>query len=171
MNGLQPLLLTLWMGLVPGPQTLDAALHDTRDGVAQLSRFRGKPTLVFYEDQKSRHQNDVFKRELWNRGRSQGLLATTHVVAVADLRPYDFFALHGLALQHLRDVERDHAIPVLADWKGALSQPPWNLPRSASSVVLLDGAGHPVYVHSGPLSGEEMEHLFGLLGQLIHEDR
>jgi hypothetical protein len=164
------LVLTLVMtllGLPPLGAPVEASLHDSHNEPIQLSRYRGKPTVLIYEDRQSKDQNHAFKHELWLRGKALQLLGSTHVVAVVDLRPYDFFFVRGLALRRLREVEQEHAIPVLADWKGELSAPPWGLPRSTSSVVVLDDAGRALYVHSGTLASEDMEHVFLLLGRLL----
>lgn len=158
--------MTVLGGLLSGGP-LDATLRDSQNAPTRLARFRGKPTVVFYEDRTTQHQNDLFKRELWERGRALHLTQTTNVVAVADLRRYDFFPVRLVALQHIRDVEKHHNIPVLVDWNGALNAAPWNLPRQASSVVVLDEGGRPVYVHSGPLGQAEAEAAFQTLAKLL----
>lgn len=156
------------MGAKPGP--LDASLRDSRNVTTSLSHYRGKPTILFYEDRATAHENDPFKHALIARGRTHNVSTAANVVAVADLQRYDFFPVRGFALQAVRDVEKRNRIPVLVDWNGVLTAPPWNLPRGTSSVVVLDPQGNAVYVHSGKLAQPDIEAAFASLTRLLNVD-
>lgn len=148
---------------------LDAKLTDSAGKPIQLSDFRGKPTVLFYEDRDSRDQNRKVKDELWKRGKEAGLTGSANVVGVANLQAFDFWPARGFARSAVEDVEKKVGIKVLIDWKGALTTTPWNLPSKSSTVVLLDSEGSVRYAHSGAMSQKEMDELFTKLAALIPE--
>ncbi|HZH03098.1 MAG TPA: hypothetical protein VEY30_04880 [Myxococcaceae bacterium] len=149
------------------PFLLDARLQRWDGSGVQLSAFRGKPTVVFYEDRNSTEINRRLKNELVSRGRLRGLMKAAHVVAVANLEAYDFFPARNFARRAVRDVESRAGIPVLIDWKKTLATSPWNLPPKNSSVVLLDPRGQRAFERSGHLSDEEVEEFFHVLDVLL----
>ncbi|WP_233261639.1 hypothetical protein [Vitiosangium sp. GDMCC 1.1324] len=135
-----------------------------------LSRWRGKPVILFYEDRHSTTLNSAFKEALFARGEELGLLDAAWVVAVANLESFDFFPARGIALSHVRDEEKKWGIPILVDLKGTLGKAPWNLPTKTSSVLLLDGNGMIVYRYSGRMEEQDMETFFHTLGALLGRD-
>jgi hypothetical protein len=151
-----------------GPQ--DATLRGSDGKEVALSRWRGKPVILFYEDRHSTTLNSPLKEALFARGKAMGLLDAAWVVAVANLESFDFFPARGIALSHVRDEERKWGIPILVDLKGTLGAQPWNLPKKTSSVLLLDGSGTVVYRYSGRMKPEEMETFFHALGTLVGQD-
>jgi hypothetical protein len=146
---------------------MDATLRGSNGKEVALSRWRGKPVILFYEDRHSTTLNSPFKEALFARGREQGLLNGAWVVAVANLEAYDFFPARGIALSHVRDEEKKWGIPILVDLKGTLGATPWNLPKKTSSVLLLDGSGKVVFRSSGRMKEEDMEAFFEALGTLL----
>jgi hypothetical protein len=155
-------------GLPPerGPR-VDAALVDSRDAPIRLSRFRGKPLVLFYEDRTAADQNARLKRELRDRAAARNLTRAAHVLGVANVGSYDFWPARGLVLSAIRDIERRDRVQILVDWKRALVDAPWRLPDEASSIVLLDADGHWVHSWSGPVSDESMEEFFEMLTRLV----
>jgi hypothetical protein len=149
---------------------LDATLRGSDGKEVTLSRWRGKPVILIYEDRHSTTLNSPLKEALFERGEAQGLLEAAWVVAVANLESYDFFPARGIALSHVRDEEKKWGIPILVDLKGTLGAPPWNLPTKTSSVLLMDGSGTVVYRYSGRMKPEEMETFFRTLGTLVGRD-
>ncbi|MFY0563913.1 TlpA family protein disulfide reductase [Archangium lansingense] len=135
-----------------------------------LSRWRGKPVILFYEDRHSTTLNSPLKEALFSRGQELGLLDAAHVVAVANLESFDFFPARGIALSHVRDEEKKWGIPILVDLKGTLGRAPWNLPTKTSSVVLLDDHGTLVYRYSGRMKEEDQKTFFQTLGALLGKD-
>ena len=146
---------------------LDATLSASDGKEVALSRWRGKPVILFYEDRHSTTLNSPFKEALFARGKALGLLEAAWVVAVANLESFNFFPARGIALSHVRAEERRWGIPILVDLKGTLGTAPWSLPRKTSSVLLLDSAGAVVYRYSGRMSQQEQEAFFQVLGQLL----
>jgi hypothetical protein len=151
----------------PSPGPLDATLRGSDGKEVALSRWRGKPVILFYEDRHSTTLNSSFKEALFARGRSQGLLDAAWVVAVANLEAYDFFPARGIALSHVRAEEKKWGVPILVDLKGTLGQSPWSLPKKTSSVLLLDGGGQVVFRYSGRMKEKDMEAFFEALGELL----
>lgn len=155
-------------GAVPERLSWDAQLRDSSNEPVSLSRWRGRPTVFFYEDKGSTEQNVALKRELFARARAHRLLGRAHVLGVANLHGLDFFPANLLALSAVRDAERKDSVPVLVDWNRTLSSPPWNLPVAASSVVLLDADGNLVHSWSGPLGARDIDEFFAELSELLN---
>ena len=154
-----------------GPQPLpDARLRRSDGEPVRLSRYRGRPVILFYEDRHSLKLNEALKEQLFDRGRSAGLLRAVSLLAVANLEAYDFFPARGIALSYVRDAERKVGVPILVDLDGVLSQEPWWLPGRSSSVVLLDRTGAEVFRASGALTPGETERFFAALGRLLGRD-
>lgn len=122
----------------------------------QLSKFRGGPLVIFYEDQSSVKVNKPLKDELWNR-RPQLESTQAHVVGIAYLKPYDFFPVRGIAFERIRAMEKRTGIPILVDLKGEMGAAPWSLPPNGSTVLLVDKAGHVVFRKTGALSTDEVK--------------
>lgn len=153
-----------------GPEALDATLSTSKGERVQLSRWRGKPVILFYEDKDSTTLNAPLKAELFTRGRERGLLQSAFVVAVANLEKYDFFPAREIALSYVRDEEKKAGVPILVDLRGTLGQAPWKLPTKTSTVMLLDAAGTPVFRSSGRMKPEDQERFFVVLGELVGQD-
>lgn len=154
-----------------GAGPLEATLKGSGGREARLSRWRGKPVILFYEDRDSLELNSRFKDSLFERGKAQGLLDAASVVAVANLQAYDFWPARGIALSFVRDAEKKAGIPILVDLDGTLARAPWALPPKTSNVVLLDAAGRPVFVHSGRLEDADAARFFAMLEELLFAER
>lgn len=165
-------LLTTSPALATEPRVppMDATLRGSDGKEVALSRWRGKPVILFYEDRHSTTLNSPLKEALFSRGQSLGLLEAAWVVAVANLEAFDFFPARGIALSHVRDEEKKWGIPILVDLKGTLRTAPWGLPPKTSSVLLMDGAGTVVYRYSGRMNEQERESFFHALGTLLGRD-
>jgi hypothetical protein len=146
---------------------MDATLRGSNGKEVTISRWRGKPVILFYEDRHSTTLNSPLKEALFSRGEELGLLDAAFVLAVANLESYDFFPARGIALSYVRDEEKKWGIPILVDLKGTLGAAPWNLPTKTSSVLLLDGHGTLVYRYSGRMKDEDQKAFFQALGGLL----
>jgi hypothetical protein len=160
--------LPLAAGALPEERGWDAQLRNSSNEPVALSRWRGLPTVVFYEDRGSIEQNATLKRELFARASARRLFGRAHVLGVANLHGLDFFPANLFALSAVRDAERKERVPVLVDWNRTLSSPPWNLPPAASSVVLLDADGILIHAWSGPLGARDIEEFFSELSELLN---
>lgn len=155
-----------------GPQSspLDATLHSSDGARTPLSKWRGKPVILFYEDKDSTELNLALKEELFERGKQHGLLEAAWVVAVANLEKFNFFPARQIALSHVRGEEKRVGVPILVDLQGTLGGPPWALPKKTSTVMLMDATGAVVYSYSGRLEEAERKTFFTVLSQLIGVD-
>jgi len=149
---------------------LDATLKSASGNTTPLSKWRGKPVIFFYEDKDSTTLNLAFKDELFALGKAKGLLESASVVAVANLKPFNFFPARQIALSYVRDEEKKVGVPILVDLEGTLGGAPWNLPTKTSTVMLLDASGAVVYRYSGRLGEPEKKAFFSALSELLGMD-
>src|SRR5271154_6933496 len=101
---------------------LEAALLDVRDAPVQLSSFRGKPLILFYEDRFSAEQNAPLKQVLRERADVLRLGRLVRVVGVANVAAYAFWPARAFVVLAVRAVERRDRIPVMLDWKRTLGE-------------------------------------------------
>jgi hypothetical protein len=149
---------------------VDATLRTSAGEEVRLSRWRGKPVILFYEDKDSTTLNSSLKETLFARGKERGLLDSASVVAVANLQKFDFFPARQIALSYVRDEEKKVGVPILVDLDGTLGSAPWQLPTKTSNVLLLDAEGALVFRHSGKMKPEEEVAFFAALSQLVGVD-
>ncbi|WP_164008472.1 peroxiredoxin family protein [Pyxidicoccus trucidator] len=157
-------------GEAPPSAPVDATLRTSAGEEVRLSRWRGKPVILFYEDKDSTTLNSSLKETLFARGKERGLLDSASVVAVANLQKFDFFPARQIALSYVRDEEKKVGVPILVDLDGTLGSAPWQLPTKTSNVLLLDAAGALVFRHSGKMKPEEEVAFFAALSQLVGVD-
>ncbi|MBZ4415466.1 peroxiredoxin [Myxococcus sp. RHSTA-1-4] len=157
-------------GGAPPPGPVDATLRTSGGEQVRLSRWRGKPVILFYEDKDSTTLNSPLKETLFARGKERGLLDAAWVVAVANLQKFDFFPARQIALSYVRDEEKKVGVPILVDLDGTLGAAPWELPMKTSNVLLLDAEGAVVFRHSGRMKPEEQEAFFTALSRLVGVD-
>jgi len=160
------LLATTASAVEPGDRP-DARLATSSGEAVRLSGQRGKPVVLFYEDRDTTEQNAPLKKALFALGEARHLLDAVKVVAVANLEAWSWWPARGFALAAVRDEEAKAGIPVYVDLEGTLSRPPWNLPKKASSVLVLDETGKVLFVASGPLTGAERARVLALLESLL----
>jgi predicted transcriptional regulator len=146
---------------------LDAGLRNTADERVFISQFRGKPTVLIYEDRHAIEVNRPFKNALRAHALEPGNATSVMVVAVANMSGLNFFPVRGFALNGVRDAERKAHHPILVDWESAMTRPPWNLPGNGSSVLVLSSLGEVLFARTGPLTPEDQEEVFNLLQKLL----
>lgn len=147
---------------------MDARVSNTKGQSVWLAQKWGKPTVLFYEDKDGTFQNQALKDALFQKGRETGLLEAVSVVAIANVRGFDWFPAKNFVVAAVKDAEAKSGIPVYLDWSGALSQKPWSLDAEGSTVLVVDGGGEKVlFSKHGKLSAEEIKQVFELLGSLV----
>jgi predicted transcriptional regulator len=150
------------------PPPLDAQVWTAQGQKVQLKSFWGKPTVLIYESRSATELNRPLKDALWKRGHDHPAARdAAQVLGVAALPELDWFPARALAEHAVRERERHVGIPVLIDWKGALTGGEWRLSASTSSVVVLDGQGHVAFRAVGALDGNQVKQVFSLLETLI----
>lgn len=146
---------------------MDGTLVATNNKRVQLSAYRDKPTLLFFEGRHATAVNQALKDELLPWAKAHGALASVNLVAVANLTPFDFFPARQFALGAVRDIEKKIGIPILVDFAGSLSRPPNDLPPEESTVLLLARDGSVLWRRSGTVSAADTQALFTLLDSFV----
>jgi predicted transcriptional regulator len=165
--GVMMMVLMVGSGAAHGA-AMDARVSNTKGQSVWLAQLWGKPTVVFYEDKDGTFQNQALKDALFQKGKETGLLEAVSVVAIANVRGFDWFPAKNFVVSAVKDAEGKSGIPVYLDWSGALSAKPWSLESVGSSVIVVDAAGEKVlFSKHGKLSAEEIEQVFQLLGAQV----
>lgn len=166
-------LLVLWVLLAgvswagDADPWLDAQLTASSGGLPTRAELRGRLLVVFYEDRDSTAQNQALKDELGRLREMRGWRTAVAVLAVANLRDWNWPPARDLARNAVRQQELRAGLPIYIDFQGALSAPPWRLPGRGSSVMLLDEAGSVRFVASGSLGKAERDRLYALLDEQL----
>jgi hypothetical protein len=161
-------LACLWaLAAVAGEPKMDAIVETSSGSTAHLAALWKRPTVLFYEDKESNQLNQHVKDALFKKGRDQGLLDAVSVVAVANVAAFNWFPARNFVLAAVRDVEKKANVPVYLDFQGSLAAPPWSLPPTSSTVLVLSAEGQVVWTAKGRLSDAQLTQLFEVLeGQL-----
>jgi hypothetical protein len=165
MIGLRAFATVLIVSALSGP--LAVRLERTDGTTVELTSYRGKPAVLFYEDRASTSLNQSVKDAVWARARRDGMETAAHVIAVANIQAYAWFPARTFAITFIRQMEQRIGIPILLDLHGALTSPPWNLPGDTGSVILLDADGMIVSQQSGALTAADTERLLAALETLV----
>ncbi len=147
---------------------MDARISNTKGQSVWMTQLWGKPTVMFYEDKDATFQNQPLKDALFKKGKEKGLLDSVSVIAIANVRAFDWFPAKNFVVAAVRDAEKKSGIPVYVDWTGIMSSKPWNLSATASNVVVVDATGEKVlFSRAGALTPEEIDQVFELLTSLV----
>ena len=144
-------------------EPLDATVSTTSGAELKLSSLRGRPTVMFYEDRDSTALNQPLKDELFKRGRDEGLLQKVTVIAIANVKGYDWFPARNFVVAAVKDTEKKVGVPVYLDWSGTLTATPWNLPPATASVLVLDREGRVALLLTGKLKPAGRDQVFSAL--------
>ena len=159
--------LTLAAGMAWGAP-MDARISNTHGKSVWLAQLWGKPTVMFYEDKDSTSQNQALKDELFKQGRERGLLDSVSVIAIANVRGFDWFPAKNFVVGAVKDAQKRSGLPVYLDWSGRLSSKPWSLSATGSTVMVIDATGERVlFSKTGQLTEEESRQVLELLGTLV----
>ncbi len=141
-------------------RAVDFRLEAARGGTKAFSDFRGRVVVMFYADRSHSEDNQQLKRVLSRYVKANALAHRLAVLPVANLRGYNYVPAKGFARAALRRMARKLGVTVLADWKGALQEPPLSLQHHASNVLILDESGNVLYRAVGDVTGVEREKFF-----------
>lgn len=162
------LLLLAAAGTAAAEGRADATVTSTDGKPVRLGDlYRGKPAVLFYEDKSSTSLNQALKDELFRQGKEHGLLDAVAVVAVANVKAFDWFPASNFVVSAVKDTEKAVKVPVYLDWKGTLAKAPWSLDARGATVVLVDRKGEVQYSKTGQLTPAEVTALLARLDRLI----
>jgi hypothetical protein len=134
---------------------LDIALESSSGDTRDLASYRGKVVVLFWEAREHQSQNEALKRELGRFADDPELVRQVAVVAVGDVSAYNFQPARSIVRTTISTVARVAGIEVLFDWRGALAEPPLELERGRSNVVVLDRDGSVAWRGAGALDRAE----------------
>lgn len=146
---------------------LDANLTNSKGAATRLSRYWGKPVILFYEDAESVKVNQAAKDELKRLSEKYHLRDVVDLVAVANLEGLNWEPARVFALAAVRAEEAKAKVPVLVDLTGELRKAPWNLSARASTLVIISPRGELLYEASGKIEGERLTALLLILRDLL----
>ena len=148
-------------------RVLDARLTNSQGSHTQLSRFWGKPVLLFYEDVESVKLNQAAKDELKRLSEQYHLREAVDLVAVANLEGLNWEPARAVALAVVRAEEEKARVPVLVDLTGELRKAPWNLAPRGSTLLIISPTGELLFEASGKIEGARLEELVSTLRGLL----
>jgi hypothetical protein len=148
---------------------LDANLTNSQGATTRLSRYWGKPVILFYEDVESVKVNQEAKMELKKLSDKYHLRDVVDLVAVANLEGLNWEPARMFALATVRSEELKNKVPVLVDMTGELRKAPWNLSARASTLLIISPSGELLFEASGKIDGERLNALVSTLRSLITE--
>ncbi|MBK6697334.1 MAG: hypothetical protein IPG50_34860 [Myxococcales bacterium] len=158
------LALPLQVAALPSPGALrpDVRLDDPWGRAVQLSKFRGMPTLVVYEDKGSAEENKELKAQLSELAKGDKYKRLVALVAVADVSGYDFWPVRGFVKDAIQVESHKQGTIIYCDWTGSIRRA-LDLKAKASNVVLYGRDNRVLFAHSGPMGPEQRAALIGHL--------
>lgn len=152
--------------LKPGVVPADFTVHNADDKPAKFSTLRaGHPTIVFYEDKDGGEQNDRFKERLGKLQSKSASAKKVTVVAIADVKSWDFWPAKGFVKDALRSAGNKAGITVWADWSGG-GRTSFSATSSTSNIIVLDAAGRVAWASTGKLTTVQEDDLLNRIDKL-----
>jgi peroxiredoxin len=134
---------------------VDVTLESSRGGNRALSTYRGKVVVLFYEDRHHTETNARIKEAVARYGQEHKLQDKVEVVAVANLKGYDFSPASNIARRAIKAIASKVGIEILMDWRGD-AVAPLGVQDANANVVVIDRAGVIRYRITGRLhEGDE----------------
>ena len=152
--------------IIAASLTTGTALETSSGAPATLEALITKPTVVFYEDRDSTALNQHVKDALFQAGKARGRLDSVSVVAIANVKEWNWFPARNFVLKAVRDTEAKVNIPIYLDFAGSMTLAPWSLPAKTSTVVVLSTGAKPLATFKGRLSQRELDELLSTLESL-----
>ena len=140
----------------------EVTLKDAWERSITLSRFRGMPVLVVYEDKGSSTQNQRLKDDLARLGQGDRYKQSVGLVAVADVSGYDYWPVRGFVKDAIQSESEKQHTTIYCDWDGHV-RTSLGLEKGMSNVVLFGKDGKVLFAASGTVSDQRREELVRLL--------
>lgn len=148
-------------------QPIDGKIQTTNGNAVSLRALWGKPAVLFYEDKDATALNQVLKDELFKQGKEHDLLKSVTVVAVANLKGFNWFPARNFARDAVADTEKKVGIPVYVDFDATLQAAPLSLPATGAVVLVVDRKGNEVLRKKGKLDQKGIEEVLTKLKALL----
>jgi len=140
----------------------NARVEDADGNALELKSFKGKPTLIVYEDKDSAALNKSFKEELSKLAKGDKYKSAVGLAAVADVSSYDWWPVKGFVKSAIRDESKKAGTTIYCDWKGSFRDT-LKLKKNSSNVVLIGKDGKVLFAGEGALDANERKRLLELL--------
>ncbi len=137
---------------------VDFTLETSSGSSEALAAYRGKVVVVFYEDRHHTETNAKVKEAVARYGLENKLQDKVVVLAVANLKGYDFAPASTIARQAIRAIASRFGISIWLDWKGIVIDK-LGVQDSNANVVVVDKNGAPAWKKSGRLGDAEQRDL------------
>ena len=127
---------------------------------------RGRTVAAFYEPRERLEDNLSLKsalRALTHQHR------TLDVLAIGEVTAFDFDPVRTIVRRVVRALGAANELEILLDWKGALTEPPFSLPKGACSVVVVDHEGRVASRRTGTVRAHEIPALVDEIRALLAE--
>jgi hypothetical protein len=151
---------------LPAGQVLsDVALSDLDDRPVLLGSFAGRTVALLHEDRDTKDgENQALKDALGRATERHG--GRFHLIAVADVTPYDFWPAKRFAKDALRKVA-GQGVQLLADWKGALRRRLGLRGAGQSTLIVVGPDGRVALVSRGAHAPREVEATIARIDQIV----
>ena len=142
----------------PRPAGVDFTLETSSGGNKALSSLRGKVVVMFYEDRHHTETNAKVKEAVGKYGLENKLQGKVEVLAVANLKGYDFNPAEGIARRAIQAIAARFNISIWMDWKGVVIDKTGAQDANAN-VVVFDKDGAVKWKRAGRLSEADQQSL------------
>lgn len=142
----------------PSAPVVNFTLESSGGGNRTLEAYRGKVVVLFYEDRHHTETNARVKEAVGRYGLANGLQDKVAVVAVANLKGFDFAPASTIARKAIQTIASRFKIEILMDWRGALIDG-LGMKDANANVAVIDPDGHLRWRNSGRLSEEDQKSL------------
>jgi predicted transcriptional regulator len=140
------------------PASVDFTLESSSGGQRSLSHYRGRVAVLFYEDRHHTDTNARVKEAVARYGMENNLQEKVSIVAVANLKGYDFVPASTFARKAIQSIAARHKVEILMDWRGVVIDK-LGVKDSNANIVVLDRNGGVRFRATGRLNDEQQKAL------------
>lgn len=158
---------TRTLAVTPDIHPMDVLLESTTGRDRTLRSHHGRVAIAFWEGRDHLEDNAALKSAL--REHPAVLCGAVVLVAIADLRSFDFPAARTIARTAIGVIASRHELEVLFDWKGVFTQPPFSFQHGASHIAVIDARGSVRALHGGVLGPSQRARFIASLDALVSE--
>jgi predicted transcriptional regulator len=142
----------------PRPAGVDFTLETSAGGTKALSSLRGKVVVMFYEDRHHTETNARVKEAVGKYGVDNKLQTKVEILAVANLKGYDFNPAESIARRAIQGIAARFNISIWMDWKGVVIDKV-GVQDANANVVVFDKDGVVKWKRAGRLGDAEQQSL------------
>jgi len=145
-----------------GARCPSAHVVDADGRALHLSKIRGKPILILYEDRDSASVNAAFKSDLSALAKGDRYRDAVALVPVADVQGFNFWPVRGFVKSAIRTESKKAGATIYCDWDGTFQRAA-GITRGTSSVILIGRGERVLFAAEGQLSSDQRARVLSLL--------